>query len=587
MSSSIQSMIQQVPAPLYADDQLMSTDLSILSREQNELIPRESNTFGSQVNSAIGSQALSNRTTFNISAPRHYLDLQSSYITAQLQVVSTTTGDVAHLDSFLDNGGIHSAIKSVVLRSGSAELLRLENYNKLYNISNFATMSKEQREFMSASCLDSFEDRYQEEKFDYRPITFVSSTATYTNATRTITVASSIASELKVGDKLMIETGAVTAYTVAAASANAIGAGLNHKATVQNVVRVVSIASNGLSFVVDKVLKAQTGGTVADAAYDATDGQGNLTSGDLAVGQIKSIVRVCRSANSMRGEAVNNTKRVAFRIPFNLFAVDAYLPLPFFSNVLELQIEWEPYHNFIVIGPSVTWASTDKYGYALTDVRFVAMMVEPSASVFNAHKALYKKSGLVYRMKGIRNYENQLTTTGGTQFNLTYQANLKSVSTALCVLTDQALDNATTDTDGTVQKQQCQSNFLKGDILSWRWRAGGLNFPQYSSVDCANYALAEDWQQLQLVKDAIAFRNGSEGCISARDWHASDGSKYIIAMQFSKDKTFNTGIDCSNNYLELELVYNSAFSTNRTLHSFLMYDMAMVLSEQERVRLYY
>ena len=164
---SLQGLIEHSVSQKFSDHALISSDRSILSRRQVEIIPREASTFGSQtVTDVAYNGTLSNKMTFNLSDPRHYCDWKNTYFHMELKVGASSSGG-ADIKAFLDNGGVHSLIKSVVIRHGSAEFVRLENYNKYYNIMNLAKNSADYRDMMLADCADSFDDQYVRIEDDY------------------------------------------------------------------------------------------------------------------------------------------------------------------------------------------------------------------------------------------------------------------------------------------------------------------------------------------------------------------------------------------------------------------------------------
>jgi hypothetical protein len=142
-----------------------SNDLDVLKKVQREIIPRELSSFGYQTAAGVVStDTLSNKLTFYASDPRMYLDMLNSYFTADFKATATTNADVA-LAAFMDIGGIHSTIKTLTIKIGGTILMRLDDYNKWYNINNLATHSPEYANYMLASSLDSYED--YETEVDY------------------------------------------------------------------------------------------------------------------------------------------------------------------------------------------------------------------------------------------------------------------------------------------------------------------------------------------------------------------------------------------------------------------------------------
>jgi len=162
MTTSIQQLIEHIPSPQYLDDNLISTDRSILSRRQVEIIPREASTFGQQTaNNVAYNGTLNSKVTFYVSDPRHYADLANTYFQCEFKCGASSSAG-ADIQAYLDKGGIHSLIRSLVIRSGSVEMLNLDGYNKLYAAGRLATKSPQEVDFSLGDSLDSYRNVWEE-----------------------------------------------------------------------------------------------------------------------------------------------------------------------------------------------------------------------------------------------------------------------------------------------------------------------------------------------------------------------------------------------------------------------------------------
>lgn len=546
-------LTEYLPSPNYSDNLLVSSDRSILSSKYVEVIPREASTFGYQsAPNVVSSQTLNNRTTYSISDPRHYIDWSETYFHQFFQTNCASAAGNA-LRAFLDNGGIHAFIKTVYIRHGSTELHRVENYNKLYNIKNLSLNGREYRNMMLADSADSYEDQDFDNPNDYavNSITFVPAQAEYTVVGQVLTLATAAAGgdayeELIVGDLIRIET-AVLNYTA----------------------RVLTIDAANLLTVE------------------------GLPAVAISPGDILSIIKIGRGArnteqatrryvvDSAAASTVQPKHKVTFQLDLGLFKIEQYFPLPFLNQNLEINIEWvEPHLGFVV--PFGAGNTTNLLGYAITKPRMVAKMVEPSADVFESHKALWREDGLVYRTENVRSYQNQLTT--GNQFNVSYQTNIKSLKSILSVLTDQS-DANSSQNSAAAQQHYSQSTFNKKDMNSFRFRVGGMAFPDYGPVDVDSLGNAEAWRMLQA---ALRMPGHRESSIDPWQWRSATGNKFIMGMSFSKDMSYNTGIDASSNYVEHEIVLGTTIDADpQTMHSFLEFDQVLIISEKHGARVFY
>lgn len=222
MSVSLENNIdfndQKNSIPMEFQQSLMhSNDLDLLKRLQKEILPRELSSFGYQTASGVVStDSLSNKLTFYASDPRMYMDLLNSYFIAEFKAVASRSND-ADLAAFMDVGGIHSCITTLTIKIGSTILMRLDDYNKWYNVNNLATYSAEYSDYMLGSSLDSQND-YQLSNSDIWED--VASTANLSNATlsnagamaafyaasdvSTLADAHSISQSVKIGDIVRI-----------------------------------------------------------------------------------------------------------------------------------------------------------------------------------------------------------------------------------------------------------------------------------------------------------------------------------------------------------------------------------------------
>lgn len=126
----------------------------IVRRRVNDIPANESTSFGS-ANSVYNMQ-------FNIgSSGVEYLDGMNSYIRCELQTATTPEGGHT-VRAFLDEGGIHSLIKTVTiqLRNGT-RIEHIENYNKVY-----AMMSNLRH---NAQHIDSVESAQSGDSMAYKP----------------------------------------------------------------------------------------------------------------------------------------------------------------------------------------------------------------------------------------------------------------------------------------------------------------------------------------------------------------------------------------------------------------------------------
>ena len=300
------------------------------------------------------------------------------------------------------------------------------------------------------------------------------------------------------------------------------------------------------------------------------------------------------------------THKLTWQIPFGMFNLDEYFPLPFLNQNLEIILEFvEPALCMVVpeldagvAGPVAQGATTNKLGYSITRARFNARMVDPSGQVTEKHRALWKADGLLYRYMDVRNYENQMAAQG-TQFNFTFQTNIKSVQSVLSVTVNQATQNASGNNADT-QDVDSQANFTKLNMDHYSYRIGGKRYPDYGDVDVDDVAAGEALKQYQLAIGRLSEPGGrAKSSVESWEWADVRSQRFISAALFAKEHgVYNTGEDASNNYIELELQYNgfvAATGTSavigvdqaQTLQTYVLHDKVLKISEKDGIRTFF
>lgn len=130
-------------------DQLTSGQEFIKGRRVVEILPDSQSSYGS------GSGNY--RATFNVgSSGNEFLDSLNSYFKCDL-TVTTTANATYTVRSHLDEGGIHSLIKSITIQTrNGVRIEHIDNYNKLYSMLRNATMSSNHVNSVSSfECGDS------------------------------------------------------------------------------------------------------------------------------------------------------------------------------------------------------------------------------------------------------------------------------------------------------------------------------------------------------------------------------------------------------------------------------------------------
>lgn len=531
----------------FSQSMMHSNDLDVLKKVQREIIPRELSSFGYQTaGGVVSGDTLSNKLTFYASDPRYYMDMLNSYFTADFRAVATRAND-AELAAFMDVGGIHACIKTLTIKIGGTILMRLDDYNKWYNINNLATHSAEYSDYMLGSSLDSLDDYQIPDDSVWEDVTSAANLATatfsadgvlgafYATDALTLADANGIRQSFKIGDIVRI-----------------------NGATAPQIGRVRAVGAFGA--IVSGII------TIGNAAATFT--------GLLATNVVKLEVR----RRSTRAYAVNlaNNVKIQWRLPVGCLSHFKYFPLPYIQNVAPLEVEFEFIQPqlALVLRDAAEPLATNKLGYLVSRPRWVATLVEPSNKVREMHDMLYEGNGLWFPFLNYRHFQNRLAQND-TENTFTFQTNISSARHILSVITSQANDDAATL---ATQAAKSQSTFYRSSLNYFRFQSGSLQFPDYGNCITSDIWASEAWAQLMLAFN-MKENTVHKSRIRPYEWQSTSSEKFIIATPLNKDETMWTGTSLKNNFLELT-VSKAAIATAYNLHSYLGYDAALVISKQ-------
>ena len=536
----------------FMNGNMHSNDLDVLSQKQREIIPRELSSFGYETSSnMMGAGSLSNKLTFYVSDPRMYCDLLDSYFTADFRAIARRAND-APLAAFIDAGGIHSLIKTLTIKIGGTVLMRLDDYNKWYNVNNFATHSAEYVDYMLGPSLDS-QDDYQLSEDDV-----------WEDVATTANLASATLSNAGV---LAAFYGASDANTLADVN------GIRQSVKVGDIVRI-----NGGT--TPQVARVRAIGTFADAANGTiTLANASLANTFTALGAA-ALVKLEVRRKSTRARVVNqaNNMKIQWRLPAGCLSFLKYFPLPYIQNIapLEIEFEWIDPRLGIVLRDSAEASATNEIGYLVSRPRFIVSLVEPSNKVREMHDKLYNDNGIWMPYLNYRHFQNRITT-GATDVAVTIQTNVSSARHVFSVITGQTNDDANTT---ATQAVKSQSTFYRSQLNYFRYQSGSLQFPDYGNVQCGGSTgimAGEAFAQL-LLSFGIKENTVHKTRIRPYEWQSVDSEKFIIAVPLAKDSSLWTGLSCKNNFLELT-INKVSVATEYNLHTYLGYDCALCISK--------
>jgi hypothetical protein len=383
---------------------------------------------------------------------------------------------------------------------------------------------------------------------EIRPITVNLEAATFTTATGVIAaMAGAATTELRVGDVLRLRTA---------------GGLFNCTVTV--------VTNDNTITVVDGPGADIAAGGILELDIQRTERRStrqNLINNNFAVNAVMNIANL-------------PYQKLQWQIPVGALRFLKYFPLPYIQEVGPLEVEFEFCDAVQGIEINAVPAATHNFGYQVSKPRFVASMIRPSDKVFKMHDMLYNSKGIWMPYLNYRHFRNRIDAAS-TDSVLTIQTNLSSVRHALSVF----VDAARSDSSGlTTQNYESQASFLKDGLTSYRFSAGGQQYPDYGHVNTDSAFSAEAWSQLMLAFNIK--ENTFQKCrIRPYQWQSNTSDKFIISTNFAKDNSLWNGLSLKNNFLELD-VRKTAGASALNCHSFLGYDSSLLISRKDNVRVF-
>jgi hypothetical protein len=530
----------------FMNGMMHSNDLDVLRKVQREVIPRELSSFGVQTEpSVVSTDTLSNKLTFYVSDPRNYVDLVNSYFTADWKAVVSTNGGNA-LAAFMDVGGIHACIKTLTIKVGGTILMRLDDYNKWYNVNNLVTHSSQYADYMLANSLDGQIDYETEQDVSIQvPTTAANLAAATISAAGVIAALGGDGTRAQVGDLIRFNgTGGIQYGRVKAVAANSI-----------------ELSPNGAAVWIASIAGAVTEISIVRRRYETT--RSNCVNFGIAPGAAVAAANV-------------PYQKIQWRLPVGCLSFLKYFPLPYIQNVAPLEIEFEfvdPRLALCLRDPVSATIAGNKLGYLISRPRFVVSLVEPSDKVRDMHDKMYNANGIWFPYLNYRRFQNRLAAAD-TDIVATIQTNVSSARHVFSVLTGQANDDAATP--GT-QAVKSQSTFYRSLMKYFRFQSGSLQFPDYGNCQCGDAFASEAFAQL-LMAFNVKENTVHKMRIAPWEWQSTSSEKFIIATDLAKDDSMWTGVSLKNNFLELALSKDaSAFPLN--VYTFLGFDAALCISK--------
>lgn len=541
----------------------------VVRRRQVELPANEATSFGS---GTYANQLGIYRSQFNIgSSGIEYLDGMNSYMRLKLSVevesqprTGAANGNDKFLRAFLDEGGIHSLIRTLTiqLRNGT-RIEHIENYNKVY-----AVLSNLRH---NAEHIDSVESAQSGDSMGYKP---------YLDPYRFHTDNAVI---LPANSQVLGQLGTITA----SAMANLPQADATNAANAAAINAAIDVAANNVR-------------TLTNARLNQV---GLIEPARLKFGAKLGVTGADPGVN-VAAETVNAVEHwVTFKPMSNFLQHSKFIPLPFLQQ-LQVVIEWERPNIGLFMDKCVrsTGAAlaqiydSDILNYKVSSPVFVANMVEPSPAITNMMEKQFMGDGIPL---AFLSYKTNRKLETGTNINQEISSNFRS---ARFVLTTFMEDLAFTESNAS-KAYRCNSTFRKSGLKDWVFKSGGQRWPEsgpvLTSISGASYMPAETFTLAQIAVNSHGsvmhdtrirqweyqddYKKFVSNATNGNGTQIWDSTKFIIGAALSRGDSF-TGADLTNNSLFLEANFDNGvdattYFQNKNVFTIISFDAVLTISK--------
>lgn len=518
----------------------------VVRRRQVELPANEATSFGS---GTYTNQLGIYRSQFNIgSSGIEYLDGLNSYMRLKLSVeaesqprTGAANGNNKFVRAFLDEGGIHSLIKTLTiqLRNGT-RIEHIENYNKVY-----AVLSNLRH---SAEHIDSVESAQSGDSVAYKP---------YLDPYKPHGWASTI----------------------------------------------IPARSLQLVSVRDPADNEMTLAEITAEFKNMVDNPNLIEPARLKFGAKLAVTGDDPGVN-VPAETANSVEHwVTFKPMSNFLQHSKFIPLPFLQQ-LQIVIEWERPNIGLFMDKYVrtTGAAlaqiydSDILNYKISSPVFVANMVEPSPAITNMMEKQFMGDGIPL---AFLSYKTNRKLETGSNINQEISSNFRS---ARFVLTTFMEDLAFTESNAS-KAYRCNSTFRKSKLKDWVFKSGGMRYPEsgpvLTSITGASYMPAETFTLAQIAVNSHGsvmhdtrirqweyqddYKKIVSNAANGNGTQILDSTKFIIGAALSRGDSF-TGADLTNNSLFLEAnfdgnVDDGTYFQNKNVFTIIAFDVVLTISK--------
>ena len=505
---------------------------------------------------------------FILNSPDSFLDGRNSWL--QFKLFGTFQGaapwgginnvEPERLGRFLSVGGGHALFRRLRISLSNGTIISDYDYSSLYSIIRQYTMSENHLQYNEA--MQSFDG-----------------------------LESSISKLTNTGDIVLnpFTLAESAAATLAAEAANAQLLTIANAATYLRIGDIVEVGVNNDTndvppVVTGKVIAIPTAGT---ASLATGRDYGALNATDIR--EVRIIRKGERSSRyrGAQGTADGDDTSVLVKIKLlsDFLNNVKYIPLPFLRNLqIELTLNRDA-HTVVFAKPA---AGTPDFRWTIKDPVFVANLVTPSEKLMSLFVEEYNtENGMVMQWV---DYQSNTKTLQNTSESLVIPSNCHS---ALGILAVQKLPESES-VNANSWVVDTQGVMIKNRVDTYQFQIGSEYYPFGAPAKCHSNHNGNAFSYVLQSLDSHGAKYESTSIIPEEFYAvntivrpvggnvADESLRFVMAQRFDRDGNY-TGVDCTNNDIQLNIVRSGGGTAGTYLHSFVIHNKLIRISRSSTI----
>jgi hypothetical protein len=571
-------ILPSIPSEFSPSVPTSSSDF-VVSRRMREYVSDGQTTFSYDGNNTI---------KFTLNSADAFLDGRNSWLQFKLYASSSASGAADYagvggltaqngeiLSRLLETGGGHALFSRLRISLSNGTIISDYDYSQLYGMVRQHTMSAQHLEFQEgfssydgiySSCSDG--NKLISEQMDTPIVNANIPTLAYDYGTQVLTTAAGDAQLFRVGDEIVFHFAG-------------IGGG------------VADINSySGCIFGKVKEITSNTTITLentysANAAADA----------NVAAARIQALYRLSgKRTHRNRGAVGTLANPILMKIKLfsDFFNNVKYLPLPFLRN-LTIELTLNRTAHAVQFSKRLAAASNPAMHWIIKDPVIVANLVTPSEQLINAYVDQYNSNeGIMLHWLDYQS--NKVTAAPNvTSENLRIPSNCHS---ALAILLAQKLpESQSVNTDSWVNDTNGLN--VKQNLSSYQFQVGSEYFPFARAVDTSGVNNGNAWNYVLQALDSHGAKYECSSIVPQEYYTnnaiyrpdavaagvvaiTDDSLKFIMAARLDRDGNYS-GVDTSNNDIQLNITRSAAAVAGLYYHAFVVHNRLMRISKASTI----